>query len=308
MFFVTGWPCESSVCCVKLLQCCVCKFRLNKGFHRYKLVSSILMYFLLLEFCFTFWIFKLFLSIQLELSRGRFSKYVLPTGGINFLVYTAQTHLTAGVHAPCLVDLLLGFTCIWPVYQSSQSIGVQIPLMVLNNRMCFLCFLSPTVRHIEEADVWDCYRHFCQSINNNQDGAKVSRSRKHMSGSSSDLSSEKSGYIGIIDNVMMPQLKTSVFVYLGLVWREFGSCSVCGSVRWLWATLCTKRELLQHLIRWLEGGMCRPWDVHSWPSILVVCFLIFNMRCVQWLLSTGVFKMWKYEIVLVPYRDPFLIF
>lgn len=51
-----------------------------------------------------------------------------------------------------------------------------------------------------------------------------------MSGSSSDLSLEKTGYIGIIENVMMPQLKSSVFVYLGLLWREFGSCSVCGSV------------------------------------------------------------------------------
>lgn len=207
----------------------------------------------------------------MELSRGRFSKYVLPTSGIIFLVYTVQTHLTAGVHVPCLVDLLLRFTCIWTVYQSSQSIGVQIALTVLNDWTWFLCFFSPAIRHIGEADVRDCYRHFSQSINNSQDEAKVSRLRKHMSGSSSDLSSEKTGYIGLIENVMMPQLKSSVFVYLGLLWREFGSCWVCGSVWWLWATLiCTKRELLQHLIRWLEGGMCRPWGVHSWPNILVV--------------------------------------
>jgi len=51
---------------------------------------------------------------------------------------------------------------------------------------------------------------------------------KHVNGYSSVLSLEGIGCIEIIENLMMPQFKSSC-AYLGLVWREFGAYSVCGS-------------------------------------------------------------------------------
>lgn len=39
------------------------------------------------------------------------------------------------------------------------------------------------------------------------------RSGKHVSGSSLDLSSERTGYVEVIENLMMPQFKSTVFIW-----------------------------------------------------------------------------------------------
>lgn len=96
---------------------------------------------------------------------------------------------------------------IQPVYQSSQSIHNSTYSLNKQKHTQF--------RHVAgETNVWDCHRLFFHSVNNSLDRARMPRSGKHVSGSSSNLSLEKPGYVDIVEKLVMPQFKSTVFIWV----------------------------------------------------------------------------------------------
>lgn len=162
-------------------------------------------------------------------------------------------------------------------------------------------------RHIAgETNVWDCYKHFFHSISNSQDRARMPRSGKHVSGSSLDLSSERTGYVEVIGNLMMPQFKSTVFIW-----------SLCGDNLVPVQSVDLHDECEQHACAQKGSSMAssvvnRPGDVGTLKCAFLtkyfdsVCFLGFTLWCVLWLLSTCVFKTENQRLFWFLTEIPFL--